>query len=50
MLNTDKSQNNIINAWQTLIEQSVKANSAFLEESAKIFTSLLSKKPIQKIS
>jgi hypothetical protein len=40
----DKSQNNIINAWQSLIEQSVKANTAFLEESAKIFTSLLSKK------
>ena len=44
MATTDKSQNEIINAWQSLIEQSVKANTAFLEESAKIFTSLLSKK------
>ena len=44
MVTTDKSQNNIIDAWQSLIEQSVKANTAFLEESAKIFTSLLSKK------
>jgi len=44
MVTTDKSQNNIIDAWQSLIEKSVKANTAFLEESAKIFTSLLSKK------
>ena len=41
---TEKSQNEIINAWQSLIEQSVKANTAFLKESAKIFTSLLSQK------
>ena len=44
MVTTDKSQNDIIDAWQSLIEKSVKANTAFLEESAKIFTSLLSKK------
>lgn len=44
MATTEKSQNNIIHAWQSLIEQSVKANTVFLEESAKIFTSLLSKK------
>ena len=44
MATTDKSQNEIITAWQSLIEQSVKANTAFLKESAKIFTSLLSKK------
>jgi len=43
-MDTNKGQNNLINAWQCLIEQSVKANTAFLEESAKIFTSLLSKK------
>ena len=41
---TEKSQNEIINAWQSLIEQSVKANTAFLKESAKLFTSLLSQK------
>src|SRR5437868_3741375 len=41
---TDKSKNEIIKAWQNLIEQSVKANTAFLEESAKLFTDLLSKK------
>ena len=29
--------------WQSLIEQSVKANTAFLEESAKIFTSPVKK-------
>jgi hypothetical protein len=44
MATTGKGQNEIIHAWQNLIEQSVKANTAFLEESAKIFTSLLSKK------
>jgi hypothetical protein len=44
MASTDKNQTEIINAWQSLIEQSVKANTAFLKESAKIFTSLLSQK------
>jgi hypothetical protein len=44
MATTDNGQNEIINAWQSLIEQSVKANTAFLEESAKIFAALLSKK------
>ncbi len=44
MAETGKNQNEIINAWQSLIEQSIKANTAFLEESSKIFTSLLSKK------
>jgi len=43
-MTTEKSQNEIINAWQSLIEQSVKANTAFLKESAKLFTSLLSQK------
>ena len=44
MATSDKNQNEIINAWQSLIEQSVKANTLFLEESGKLFTSLLSKK------
>jgi hypothetical protein len=42
MANTD--QHDIVNALQGLIDKSVKANAAFLEESGKIFTGLLSKK------
>jgi hypothetical protein len=44
MATTDKNQNEIIKAWQSLIEESIKANTAFLKESSKIFTSLLSEK------
>ncbi|MEO8414209.1 MAG: hypothetical protein ABI472_11150 [Ginsengibacter sp.] len=44
MTTTEKNQSEIINAWQSLIEQSVKANTAFLEEYSKIFSTLLSKK------
>ncbi|MEO8765862.1 MAG: hypothetical protein ABI416_16290 [Ginsengibacter sp.] len=44
MATIDKNQNDIISAWQSLIEQSVKANTSFLEESARIFTDLISKK------
>src|SRR5437879_1443245 len=36
--------NEIIDALQSLIDKSVKANTAFLQESGKIFTGLLSKK------
>jgi len=43
-LTTEKDTNEIIKAWQSLIEQSVKANTAFLETSAKLFTEFLSKK------
>lgn len=44
MATTDNTQNNIISAWQDLIEKSVKANTTFLQGSAKIFTDILSKK------
>lgn len=44
MATTNNTQNEIINAWQNLIEKSVKANTTFLQESAKIFTDILSKK------
>ncbi len=41
---SNNNQNEIISAWQNLIEQSVKANTEFLKESSKIFTDILSKK------
>jgi hypothetical protein len=44
MATTDTTQNDVIIAWQNLIEKSVKANTTFLQESAKIFTDILSKK------
>jgi hypothetical protein len=44
MATTDSTQNDVIIAWQNLIEKSVKANTTFLQESAKIFTDILSKK------
>ncbi len=44
MSTTDTTQNDAIIAWQNLIEKSVKANTTFLQDSAKIFTDILSKK------
>ena len=44
-MSENNQEQNVIEAWQSLIEKSIKANTEFLQESGKIFTNLLSKKP-----
>src|SRR4051794_21370222 len=39
-----ENQNEIVTALQELMERSVKANTEFLQHSAKIFTGMLSRK------